>query len=303
MGRALTQLTDQERAAAMARLHLLRPFFEDHVALTALARQHQRPLRTLRRWVQRYRTAGLAGLVDTPRRDRGTHRRLPPTLHHCMEGLALQTPPLSIALIHRQVRELASQHHLPPPSYSLVYAIVRQLSPALTTLAHRGTKVYKQRFDLLHRREADAPNTMWQADHCLLDILLLREGHAPTKPWLTVVLDDYSRALAGYFLTFDAPSALNTSLALRQAIWRKEDPQWHVCGIPEIFYTDCGSDFTSHHLEQVSAELHMRLTNSIPGQPRGRGRIERFFQTVQQMCVCTFPAIPRLEDPYVANHG
>jgi putative transposase len=31
-------------------------------------------------------------------------------------------------------------------------------------------------------------------------------------------LDDFSRALAGYFLTFDSPSALNTSLALRQAI-------------------------------------------------------------------------------------
>ena len=48
-------------------------------------------------------------------------------------------------------------------------------------------------------------------------------GQAPAKPWLTVVMDDYSRAVAGYFLTFDAPSALNTSLALRQAIWRKDE--------------------------------------------------------------------------------
>ena len=62
------------------------------------------------------------------------------------------------------------------------------------------------------------------------------EGQAPAKPWLTVVLDDYSRAVAGYFLTFDAPSALNTSLALRQAIWRKDDPHWHVCGIPQTLY-------------------------------------------------------------------
>ena len=82
---------------------------------------------------------------------------------------------------------------------------------------------------------------------------------------------------------FLAPSALNTSLALRQAIWRKDDPRWHICGIPQTFYTDCGSDFTSQHLEQVSADLHMGLTHSIPGEPRGRGRIERFFQTVQHM--------------------
>jgi putative transposase len=34
-------------------------------------------------------------------------------------------------------------------------------------------------------------------------------------------------------------------LALRQAIWRKEDPRWIVCGIPDVLYTDNGSDFTS----------------------------------------------------------
>ena len=33
----------------------------------------------------------------------------------------------------------------------------------------------------------------------------------------------------------------------------------------------------------------MILTNSIPGQPRGRGRIERFFLTVQQMLLCALP--------------
>jgi len=156
-------------------------------------------------------------------------------------------------------------------------------------LAHQGTKVYQQRFDLLYRREANGPNAIWQADHSVLDVLLVREGKAPAKPWLTVVIDDYSRAIAGYFLTFDAPSALNTSLVLRQAIWRKDDPRWHVCGVPLVFYTDSGSDFISHHLKQVAADLKMILTNSIPGQPRGRGRIERFFLTVQQMLLCALP--------------
>jgi len=100
------------------------------------------------------------------------------------------------------------------------------------------------------------------------------------------VIDDYSRAVAGYFLSFEDPSSLNTSLALRQAIWRKEDPRWIVCGIPDVLYTDNGSDFTSQHLEQVSADLKIRLVFSIPGKPRGRGRIERFFSTVNEMFLC-----------------
>ena len=288
MATPLIALTDSERQLAASRFEILRPFLQERVPLTHMARQHQLPLRTLTRWVQRYHAEGLAGLVRKPRSDHG-RRRLNPTLQQLIEGLALQNPPLSVSAIHRQVTDLAGQHNLKPPSYGLVYAIVNDLSPALTTLAHQGTKAYAQQFDLLYRREAHAPNVIWQADHCLLDILVLREGHKPAKPWLTVILDDYSRAMAGYFLTFDAPSALNTSLALRQAIWRKGEPRWCMCGIPQILYSDCGSDFKSQHLEQVSMDLKIRLTNSIPGQPRGRGRIERFFRTVQQMFLCELP--------------
>jgi putative transposase len=35
---------------------------------------------------------------------------------------------------------------------------------------------------------------------------------------------------------------LNTSLALRQAIWRKADPDWPVCGIPDTHYVDHGTE-------------------------------------------------------------
>ena len=300
MATPLSALTDQERAQAVARFEILRPFFHDYVPLTQIARQQQLPLRTLTRWVQRYRAEGLAGLVRKRRRDSG-HHRLHPTLQQLIEGLALQTPPLSVRAIHRHVSALASQHALKPPSYGLVYAIVHHLSPALMTLAHHGPKAYAQEFDLLYRREADGPNVLWQADHCLLDLLLVRAGQVPAKPWLTVVLDDYSRAMAGYFLTFDAPSALNTALALRQAIWRKDDPRWQVCGIPQTLYTDCGSDFTSQHIAQVSIDLKIRLTNSIPGQPRGRGRIERFFRTVQQMLVCDLPGYAPSQRPVRAH--
>jgi putative transposase len=78
-------------------------------------------------------------------------------------------------------------------------------------------------------------------------------------------------------------------LVLRQAIWRKPLPQWHICGIPATFYTDHGSDFTSQHLEQVSAELKLGLVFSEAGMPQGRGRIERFFRTINQMLLCGLP--------------
>ena len=73
---------------------------------------------------------------------------------------------------------------------------------------------------MVYRRESYYPNEIWQADHTPLDILVLNEKGKPERPWLTIILDDYSRAVAGYFLSFQAPSAIQTSLVLHLFVAR-----------------------------------------------------------------------------------
>jgi len=118
-------------------------------------------------------------------------------------------------------------------------------------------------FELVYRRQAGSPNEIWQADHTELDLWMVTPAGTPARPWLTVIEDDHSRAIAGYAVNLGAPSASQTALALRQAIWRKAEPGWHVCGIPAMFHTGHGSDFTSRHLEQAAADLGMRLVFSL----------------------------------------
>ena len=166
------------------------------------------------------------------------------------------------------------------PSYSTVHAIMRQLDPGLVTLTHDDAAAYRDQFELIHRHRSDRPNTLWQADHTELDLMILDANGNPARPWLTVVIDDHSRAIAGYAVFFGAPSALQLALALRRAIWRKADPAWPICGIPDVLYVDHGSDFTSRHLKQVTADLRVELTFSTVGRPQGRGKVERFFGTV-----------------------
>ena len=175
------------------------------------------------------------------------------------------------------------------PSYSTVYHWVSSMDPAMRMLAHEGSKTYSETYDLLYRRPAIAPNALWQADHTRLDIWVLDEDDQPVRPWLSVIIDDDSRAIPGFFLSVHAPSAIQTALALRQGIWRKTEPNWPICGIPQVLYTDHGSDFTSQHIEQVCADLKIQMQFSIPGKPRGRGRIERFFDTINQRLLCTLP--------------
>src|SRR5271156_553141 len=284
--RELSGVSEAARNLAMSRFRLIQPHLEEKRSLQLVAAEAKLPFRTAQRWASQYRKLGLVALVRKSREDRGTRRAVSPRIRAAIEGLALERPPLPIRSICRQVRQFAEATGEPVPGYGTVYDLVREVPSGLLTLAHKGGKVYSEGYDLVHRREAARSNAIWQADHAQLGILLIREDGQTSRPWLTIVIDDYSRAIAGYYLGFGPPSSMRTALALRQGIWRKGDPHWHICGIPEVLYTDNGSDFTSKHIEQVAVDLKTRLVFSTPGKPQGRGRIERFFRTVNQMFLC-----------------
>jgi len=272
-------LSEDQRVQAMARLTVLRPHLDDGVPITRTAAAAGVPLRTTQRWLARYRRDGLAGLTRAPRRDAGRHR-LPADLVAVIEGMGLKRPRSSAAAIHRRIMAIAKAQGWRTPSYGTICAILARLDPAMLTLALEGPAAFRDRYELICRHRASAPNALWQADHTLLDILVLDEGGQPVRPWLTTVIDDHSRAIAGYLVFLGSPSALNTSLALRHAIWRKADPAWPICGIPDVLYVDHGSDFTSQHLDQVAASLHVRVVYSGVARPQGRGKVERLFGTL-----------------------
>ncbi len=276
---SLSSLSDRQREQAMVRFAILQRHLEKNIPLARAARDGDVALRTARRWLKRYRAEGLVGLVRSARRDTG-RRKLSADLTALIEGLALRKPRSSVTALYREVTRIAAEREIAAPSYATIHAIVRRLDPALTTLAHEGVAAFRNRYELIHRHRAEAPNALWQADHTPLDILIVDESGKPARPWLTIVIDDYSRAITGYMTFLGAPSSLHTSLALRQAIWRKANPSWPVQGIPDVLYVDHGSDFTSNHLEQVAAALRIELIHSTVARPQGRGKVERFFRTI-----------------------
>src|SRR5215470_33555 len=161
----MTSLSEAQRTQALERFALLRPTLEGQMTQTQLASEQHVSLSTIQRWIKQYREQGLAGLANARRSDKGKSRRFSTEAITLIEGLALQTPPRSMAAIHRQVSAIAKEQGWPPPSYDRVRQIIKSLDPALVTMAHQGTAVYREAFDLLYRREATHANAMWQADH------------------------------------------------------------------------------------------------------------------------------------------
>lgn len=221
---------------AIARFRLLQLHLEQDIPLTRIAAEHGVVERTLRRWLAAWKTKGIRGLERARRSDAGAVRSLSPEVEALVRSMATRRPSPTAAAIHRKIQAEAKMRGLAGPSHSVVAGIVRGIEPARIAAA-TDAAAYRDNHELAHRRRVDAPNETWQANHTLLDVLVLENGK-PARPWLTVVMDDYSRAIAGFFLTTAAPNAANTALALRQAIWRKVNPDWAICGIPEQFHID-----------------------------------------------------------------
>jgi len=219
---------------AFLRWQILRRHVEDGVPLKTLAAHEGIGLRTLQRWHAAHKRLGFSGLAAAKRRT--AQRRINPELVALIEGLALVKPALPVALIARKANRVAAGHGWRAPSYSTVRSIAAGLDPGMRTLAQQGTAAYRDNFELAWRHRAERPNAIWQADHTELDILVLDANLKPARPWLTTILDDYSRAICGYTIFLGAPSAMNTALALRRAIWPKAGTGWPMCGIPDVLY-------------------------------------------------------------------
>jgi len=116
------------------------------------------------------------------------------------------------------------------------------------------------------RFEAATPNERWTGDAL----------HGPViggrKTYLMAFIDDHSRALTGYRWGH-SEDTLHLAAALRAGLSAR--------GIPHVVYLDNGAAMVSKQLLRALAVLGIRLTHSRPGQPAGRGKIERFFRTVR----------------------
>jgi putative transposase len=117
------------------------------------------------------------------------------------------------------------------------------------------------------RFEAEAPNDRWTGDALHGPVV------AGRKTYLFAFIDDHSRALVGYRWGH-SEDTVRLEAALRAALAAR--------GVPKVVYVDNGSAFVSGQLLRALASLGIALTHSKPGQPAGRGKIERLFRTVRE---------------------
>ena len=173
-------------------------------------------------------------------------------------------------------------------TYKTVQRRINAQSRKSKELPQLGRKAYNSKHARASKRlTADYPLQKVQIDHTKVDLMVVDDDRRKSigRPWLTAMIDVYSRMVLGFYFDLHAPSTWSVSECLNLAVFDKtnwlkrygiEHP-WPTSGLPEIIMTDRGKDFDSKAFSMGSAEYGIK--HEIGGKPNMRGHIERVFGT------------------------
>ena len=219
---------------------------------------------TIRHWLKAYRKGGFEALLPQPRADRGRVRRLPAAVAEALLATKEANPALSVQLVIREARRRPEV----PDELPLPAATVHRL------LARHGLmeKRTGEAGDADRRRFAFAQaGELWMSDVMHGPSVVVGE-RVKRKTYLLAFLDDATRVIphAAFSLSENTQTFLPV---LKLAIEKR--------GLPQRLYVDNGANYRSRHLALVCAKLGIALIHARPYRPQGKGKIERWFQSVR----------------------
>ncbi len=222
--------------------------------------------RTLEDWYYAHKQGGFAALHPKVRSDRGVPRTLTPELEQQIVAQVKAQPAIAIKVFYRGWK----QQHPTLPSIYAIYAALRRHD------LNQRSRAYLMRQALSGPTKAfEAPlvNDLWMVDFSPGPFLQLPGQKKATPTQLCVLLDDHSRVVphAAYYLKADTRSF---HYSFKEAIRRR--------GVPRKLYTDQGGPFINDHTRVICANLGIRLLHAKPYHAWSKGKIERFFHTLQQ---------------------
>ena len=246
------------------------------------------PSRTLRRWAASYRAAetkygnGYMGLLPRSH-DRGNStQRLPEGARLLMnEFIAGDYETLkqkSIYISWIGLKRACETRNIQVPSYKTFSLAVRAKAGFRQTLKRQGRRAaYVQEpfyieLDLKTPRHGDRPFEIGHIDHTELDVEVIsgHTGQVLGRPWMTLLIDAFSRRVLAFHLTFDAPSYRSCMMILRECVRRHQR-------LPQIVVLDGGREFDSVYFETLLARYECTKKSRPPAKAKFGSVCERLF--------------------------
>lgn len=198
---------------------------------------------------------------------------------------------ISPTALHSEIKRRCRNNKLSSPSLQTVFRRIEEIKPVERAQSREGRNAALD----LKPKKGSVPNanelhSLWQIDHTPVDLILVdeRDRIAIGRPWITLIIEIFSRMVVGWYVSFDTPGSLGTGLCISRAILPKDELlarygvsfPWPCQGKPAIIMCDNAKEFRGNMLKNACAEHGVELRFRPVKQPNYGGHIERMLGTL-----------------------
>ncbi|WP_100012867.1 TnsA endonuclease N-terminal domain-containing protein [Lentibacillus sediminis] len=186
----------------------------------------------------------------------------------------------NVALVYGSFKNKCEELGYDPPSSVTFYSYIKKRPIDEQTKKRKGKraeyqkKTYYWELTRTTPRHGDFPFNICHLDHTELDIELVcsSTGKNLGRPYLTLMIDAFSRKVIAFYLSFEPPSYRSCLMVFRDCVRRYNR-------LPQQVFVDNGKEFHSVYFETLLAMYEKELIWRPAAKPRYGSVLERLFGT------------------------
>ncbi|KQL21236.1 TnsA endonuclease N-terminal domain-containing protein [Cytobacillus solani] len=256
------------------------------------------PLRTLRSWKQKFIKAekkygkGFYGFIPENHKKGNKTERLSGDVIQLMDRYVTEVyenkKQRNKSSVYISFRNECIEKGFDPPSNKTFFKRIENRPSYEQDKNRRGPKAaydkepFYWELSLSTPRHGTRPFEIAHIDHTELDIQLIcsKTKKKLGKPWLTLLIDAYSRRVLAFYLTFDPPSYRTCMNTIRECVKK-------YSRLPKTLVVDGGKDFQSVYFDTLLASNDCHKKTRPGAKPKFGSVCERLFGTTNTMFINT----------------
>ncbi|MFG0215289.1 TnsA endonuclease N-terminal domain-containing protein [Brevibacillus porteri] len=244
--------------------------------------------RTIRNWLKKFRDAeklygnGYVGLLPCTKQQGNRDRKLPEATIQMMDELIINDyetiKQKNKTAVYNKLVLMCTEKGVTVPSFKTFCTAVNSRPVHEKELKRKGSKAaynteaFYYELGTTTPRHGDRPFEICHMDHTELDIELVcsKTQRNLGRPWVTFLVDAFSRRILSFYLTFDPPSYRSCMMTLRECVKRHSR-------FPQTLVVDGGKEFESIYFESLLARYYCIKKKRPGAKPRFGSVCERLF--------------------------